>query len=735
MGKLIIVSNRLPVSIVRRKGRIRFQPSIGGLATGLSSLYKRKDCVWVGWSGSASEGLNVNEVKEKFLSERCHPVFLTQHEIENYYHGFCNKTIWPLFHYFTQYVIYEKEFWNSYEKVNEKFCESVLEVVDRDDEIWIHDYHLLLLPKFLRSKIPDANIGFFLHIPFPSYEVFRLLPWRRKLLEGMLGADLIGFHTYDYAQHFLNSVRRILGYEHTLGQINSGGRMIKVDAFPMGIDCERFSKALKSSTVKRETRRIRKKVGRRKVILSIDRLDYTKGIPLRLKAFDLFLERNPRYREKVVYVLVAVPSRSRVEHYIQLKKGVDELIGHINGKYGTIGWTPIWYLYRFIPFNTLVALYRIADVAMVTPLRDGMNLIAKEFVVTKRDKGMLILSEMAGAAKELGEALIVNPNNVEEVADALKEALSMPEGEQVKRNEIMRKRIKRYDVLKWGNEFLERLSYVKELQKELLAKRLTLKERERMTEKYLKAKRRLLLLDYDGTLVPFSERPEEAKPDRELSNILRALSRESENELVVISGRDRDTLEGWFTGLRIELVAEHGAWLREGSGMWEMIEPLRSDWKDRIRPILELYVDRTPGSFIEEKEFSLVWHYRKADPELGEVRASELRDNLLHLTANLNLKVLEGSKVIEVKNAGVNKGRAAHRWISGERWNFILAAGDDWTDEDVFVSLPEWAYSIKVGRGPSTAKFNVDSASEVRSLLKKFAELARGRVSVKEQGT
>ena len=735
MGRLILVSNRLPLSITKRKGKLNFKPSVGGLATGLSSLYKRKNGLWVGWPGLALKGEEREVARARLESERCHPVFLTQQEIEQYYHGFCNKTIWPLFHYFTQYVVYSKEFWGSYKKVNEKFRDAVLEVLKREDVIWVHDYHLMLLPKLLREEVPEACIGFFLHIPFPSYEVFRLLPWRKELLLGMLGADLIGFHTYDYAQHFLNSVRRILGYEHTLGQINTEERVVKVDAFPMGIDYARFSKALKSPSVRREVNRLKRKAGKKKVILSIDRLDYTKGIPLRLEAFDLFLEKNPKYLEDVVYILVAVPSRSRVEHYIQLKKRIDELVGQINGKYGTLGWSPIWYLYRFLPFHTLVALYRIADVAMVTPLRDGMNLISKEFVATKRGKGVLILSEMAGAAKELGEALIVNPNNLDEVAEALKEALSMPEREQIRRNVIMKRRIRRYDVLKWGREFLGRLSYVKELQKGLLAKELSGRERERMLRKYSRAKSRLLLLDYDGTLIPFSEKPEDAKPDRELIEILKGLSSDERNEIVVISGRDRDSLELWFSELDIGLVAEHGAWIREGKGMWEMVEPLRSDWKDTIRPILELYVDRTPGSFIEEKEFSLVWHYRKADPELGRVRASELKDNLLHLTVNLNLRVLEGSKVIEIKNVGVDKGKAAQRWIRKRRWGFILAAGDDWTDEDLFSSLPEWAYSIKVGKGSSSAKFNVDSPFEVRKLLREFTELAKGRVSVKEQGT
>jgi trehalose 6-phosphate synthase/phosphatase len=724
MGRLLVVSNRLPISIVKRGGNLRVQPSVGGLATGLGSFYKLYPSLWIGWPGITLEKLKGEEkekISEKLTAENCYPVFLSQHDIENYYYGFCNKTIWPLFHYFPLYTVYNKGFWEAYKRVNEAFCDVVVKVAKPEDVIWVHDYHLMLLSKLVRNKLPDAMIGFFLHIPFPSFEIFRLLPWRKEVLEGLLGADLIGFHTYDYVRYFLDSVRRILGYEHTLGQITAGNRIIKVDQFPMGIDYERFAKVVHDPEVQREIKRIRKKVGERRIILSIDRLDYTKGILQRLEAFDIFLEKNPEYKEEVTLILVAVPSRTRIEHYMMLKKQVDELVGRINGKHGTIGWMPVWYLYRFLPFHTLITLYQIADVVLVTPLRDGMNLIAKEFTATKiNGRGVLILSEMAGAAKELGEAIIVNPNNKEEVAEALREALAVSDEEQIERNRMMQKRLQRYNVVRWMSDFVDRLSYTKKLQHELCARRLTYKMRSRLTSNYFESNKRLILLDYDGTLVPFAEKPEKAKPDDELLKLLEVLAQETKNEVVIISGRDKGTLEKWFNGLNVGLIAEHGVWIREKEGIWEMIEPLRNDWKEEIRPILELYVDRTPGSFIEEKEFSLVWHYRKADPELASVRARELKDALLHLTANLNLGVLEGSRVIEIKNAGINKGRAALRWISKEGWDFILAIGDDWTDEDVFAALPESAYSVKVGLDPSRAKFNLDSVMDVRSLLKEL---------------
>ena len=720
MSSLLIVSNRLPITVAKGQERLYFKASVGGLATGLGSFYRSFDGKWVGWPGIAAERIEGNEerIRGRLRSESCFPIFLTEGDVEGFYDGFCNRTLWPLFHYFTQFTEYNEKLWEAYRKVNELFCDEVLRVAGKDDTIWIHDYHLMLLPGLLRDRLPEAKIGFFLHIPFPSFEVFRLLPWRIEILKGLLGADLIGFHTYDYVQYFLDSIRRLLGYEHALGQITTSDRVIKVDAFPMGISFEKFAQGATERGVKREIERIRRKVGDRKIVLSIDRLDYTKGIPKRLEAFDIFLQRYPEYIEKITLILVAVPSRTGVEHYAMLKREVDELIGRINGKYSTIGWSPIWYLYRFLAFPNLVALYSVADVALVTPLRDGMNLIAKEFIATKTDgRGVLILSEMAGAAKELGEAITVNPNNEEEVAEALREALEMSEEEQVARNKIMQRRLQRYNVIRWATEFMEKLEGTKDLQKEFTARRLTQEVLKRLIDDYRRSERRLIFLDYDGTLIPFSEKPNGAKPDGALLKTLETIAKDRGTEVVIVSGRDKESIERWFGGLNVSLIAEHGVWIKEKGGEWELIEPMKSDWKEQIRPILESYMDRTPGSFIEEKEFSLVWHYRRADPELASVRARELRDALFHLTANLDIGVLEGSKVVEIKNLGINKGKAAMRWISKEEWDFILAVGDDWTDEDLFAALPEKAYSIRVGLGPSKSRFNVTSYTEIRSLL------------------
>ncbi len=723
MSRLLIVSNRLPLSVEKRRSRLYFEPSAGGLATALGAFYKSQPSVWIGWPGIELEKIKGEEqdVEARLLSENCHPVFLSEQDVEDFYHGFCNKTIWPLFHYFSEYTVYDKDFWQAYERVNEAFADTIAEVAEPGDIIWIHDYHLMLLPKLVRDRLPEATIGFFLHIPFPSFEVFRLLPWRRQILNGLLGANLIGFHTYDYVWHFLDSVHNLLGYEATRGQLTTADRAIKADVVPIGIDYGRYAKAAKDSNVRAEVSKFREMLGNCKIILSIDRLDYTKGIPKRLEAFSIFLEEHPEYREKLILVMVVVPSRTKVEHYAQLKKQIDELVGAINGKYGSIGFTPIWYLYRPLPFDSLIALYNMADIALVTPLRDGMNLIAKEYVATKTNgRGVLILSETAGAARELGEAITINVNNPEDIVQALEEALAMPKREQVERNRIMQKRLQRYDVGRWAGEFIDRLLYTRTLQNEIEARALVSEARTALVSDFHKSQRRLLLLDYDGTLVSFSGKPGRAKPTGELKGLLKKIARNPKNEVVFISGRDKDTIGKWFGSLNAGLVAEHGAWVKEKGGEWEMIEALTSDWKGEVRPIVERCVDRTPGSFIEEKGFSLAWHYRETSPKLGDLRARELTNDLLNLTSNLNLQVLEGSKVVEVKNAGVNKGRAALQWISRQEWDFILAVGDDLTDEDVFKVLPTTAWSIKVGFSASAAKFNLGSPIEVTALLKQM---------------
>jgi len=724
MGRLLVIANRLPFNVTKRAGDFHFRPSPGGLAGGLCSLPESCQRLWIGWPGITSEKLSAEDkgrIRQKLAAENCSPVFLSQKQIADYYLGFCNKTIWPLFHYFPVRTIYEDRYWKTYKHVNETFCEEVTKVARSGDCIWVHDYQLMLLPQLLREKLSDPQIGFFLHIPWPSSELFRLLPWRQEILNGLLGADLIGFHTYDYVRHFLSSLCRILGLEHTLGEVRADSRVAKVDAFPMGIDHQKYSQAINDAGVRKEADKILQTVGERRIVLSIDRLDYTKGIIQRLEAFDLFLSENPDYKGKVTMIMVAVPSRTGVEDYKVIRSRLEQLVGRVNGEHGAIGYMPVWYLYRSMPFKKLAALYNVAEVALVTPLRDGMNLIAKEFVASKTNgRGVLILSEMTGAASELGEALIVNANNKAEIVQAIRKALEMGPLEQVERNRLMQERLARYSISRWSHDFIRALSDIKGKQQELTVSKLSQSPRQKLLADYTRSRRRLLLLDYDGTLVGFRGKPAQAGPDDEIMALLRRLSSNHKNSVVIISGRDKATLEQWLGSLEAALIAEHGAWIKLSGEDWQSTGPFETQWKDTIRPILELYSDRTPGSAVEEKDFSLVWHYRRADPELAYIRGQELKGALLNLTENTDVGVFEGNKILEIKNVGVNKGRAVELLTANGSWDFLLAAGDDYTDEEMFRALPDGAYSIRVGSSISTARFNVDTPKEIRLLLREL---------------
>lgn len=726
--RLIVVSHRLPVTVTTAGAKVLFTHSSGGLATGLSSYSRKKSFTWIGFSGLVSEKKPPGEsekIRKRLLADyNCIAVELTDSEIKKYYNGFSNNTLWPLFHYFPIYTSYSEDTWLAYVDVNRKFCEEVLKNASGREMIWIHDYHLMLLPLMIREKLPDARIGFFLHIPFPSSEIFRLLPYRREILEGLLGADLVGFHTYNYYRHFLSSVLRICGYKNVFGEIDLKSRSVRADVFPMGIDYNRYSDISRAG-VEKEISGIREKTGGMKIILSIDRLDYSKGILQRLEAFSLFLEKNPDYHEKVVLILVAVPTRTEIKLYRHLKNDMDRLIADINGRYSTISWSPIRYMYRSIPLNTLIAFYNQADVALLTPLRDGMNLIAKEYAAAQSgNNGVIILSEMAGVAEEMGEAIIVNPNDRPGIAEAIRKALEMPEDERAERMRIIRERVKESDVFQWADGFISRLRDVPGNAGKLEKIMLTRKIRNRILEQYRKSSPRILLLDYDGTLVNFYSKPEDAVPDSELYSILDHIASRPENDIVIISGRDRAFLDKWFsTQKNLTLVAEHGAWIRYPGVNWEATIHADTGWKKLILPLLEKYVRHTPGTFIEEKDFSLAWHYRNADCDLASMNSRELILQLLSFISNLNLGFLEGDRVIEIKSYESSKGSTASTLISRRNYGFILVAGDDMTDETMFEKLPENAFSVKIGPGNTSARYNLYDVEEFRLLLKNLGEI------------
>ncbi|MGH7930573.1 MAG: bifunctional alpha,alpha-trehalose-phosphate synthase (UDP-forming)/trehalose-phosphatase, partial [Candidatus Binatia bacterium] len=587
--RLVIVSNRLPFNVDVADRRVVFHPSAGGLVTGLASFRESDkqtaalpaEHLWVGWPGSVDAAFHDEVLREALARFQSYPVFLTEEQMEHFYLGFCNATIWPLFHYFPSYAVYQPLFWDQYKQINQLFAAALETVLRPDDVVWVHDYHLMLLPRLLKARQPNLSVGFFLHIPFPSFEVFRLLPgeWRRDILEGFLGADLVGFHTYEYTRHFLQSVLRILGYEHQMSQVLGPDHVVRVDTFPMGIDVEKFADAKLNEETEREISELKNTLSGVKLILSVDRLDYSKGISNRLEGYELFLENNPQYHGKVALLMVVVPSRIGVVQYELMKRQIEELVGKINGRFGWVGWTPVVYQYRQVPFASLAALYAVSDVCLVTPLRDGMNLVAKEYVATRGDSGgVLILSEMAGAAKELPEAIIINPNNRAEIAAGLMEALEMAPVQQQKRLRLMQRRLRRYNVTRWASDFLTTLLSMREVQNRIESKLLSPAAKQEIVARYRTSRRRLLFLDYDGTLTPLARHPGLAGPDPMRRELLRSLASEPNNTVVVASGRERQIVEEWLGDLPLGLVAEHGAWLKFTDHPWRRAKPLADAW-------------------------------------------------------------------------------------------------------------------------------------------------------------
>ncbi|MBW3568625.1 bifunctional alpha,alpha-trehalose-phosphate synthase (UDP-forming)/trehalose-phosphatase [Candidatus Parcubacteria bacterium] len=725
--KLLIVSNRLPVRVSKKGDKLQFTLSSGGLATAMSSLpTNHSNRLWIGWPGIATDDLSAAEkaqITKKLKELDCFPVFLSKKQIEKYYDGYCNETIWPLFHYFQSQVKHHTTYWSGYKEVNDIFKKVVLKNSDKDSMVWIHDYQLMLLPRLLRSSLPDSRIGFFLHTPFPSYEIYRLLPQRAEILQGLLGADLIGFQVYDYARHFLSSTLRILGVENKHGLINIGRRIVKVDAFPIGIDYKKFAKVTEDEKTKKQIMSLEKYHDGKKIILSMDRLDYSKGIFQRLEAFELFLKDNPDWIKKIVLVVVAVPSRTEVQTYKDLRNEIEKKISRINGRYGTVDWSPISYQFKNLPFEEVAALFWVSDVALLTPLRDGMNLVAKEYVATKQHKpGVLILSEMAGAVDELPEAIRINPNDISQIVNAIETALNMPEKTQIQKIKSMQRRISKYTVARWSEDFAEQLEESKSWQHRGGEKMLNKEAEQKLLQAYGKSKKRLLLLDYDGSLrnIVSSYDSKRANPTKALKDLIKNLAAINNNEVCIVSGRPRGVLESWFGDLDVSLAAEHGGWIKS-ENEWSRPDISLNGLRENIINILKRYLDRTPGARIEEKEFAIVWHYRNVLVELAHARNAGIEYELNQLLANTEFGIYSGRKIIEIKPKSINKGFVAEDMFAIHKPDFVLCIGDDYTDEDMFRSLPEDSFTIKIGLEETEARYQISGVSDVLQLLRKLS--------------
>lgn len=719
----VIVSNRLPVHVSKVHGKLHFEASSGGLATAMSSVSTGKNTMWLGWPGIASDDLTTADkrsITHELKKYHCAPVFLTRKQVDDYYDGYANATLWPLFHYVQHLAIFNQQHWETYKQVNRLFAKAVLRYAAPTATVWVHDYHLMLVPRMLRAELPESSIGFFLHIPFPSYELFRLLPNRAELLKGLLGADLVGFHTYDYTRHFVSSVSQVLGYDAEMGVITTGYRRVVTDVFPIGIDYQKFVRALQQPIVKAEIDQLAAHYKGQRVIVSVDRLDYSKGIVERLEAFDRFLEKHPRYHKKVSLMVVAVPSRTGVDAYKQLRDTIERAVSRINGKYATMEWSPISYHFKNLPFEQIVALYAIADVALVTPLRDGMNLVAKEYVASKQTRnGVLILSEMAGAIHELPEAIRVNPYDTPSIVSALEQALKMPAIAQKRALHGMQGRISHYSVTRWADDFLKQLRSAATAAQALRRRNLDTDGERQLHAAYQQAKKRLFLLDYDGTLKAYVATPDatDARPSPALRRLLGRLASDPRNVVCIISGRSRAALNTWFSTLPLTLIAEHGAWTRQ-NGVWAKTDASFDAYKKELQDILISYAERTPGARIEEKDFSLVWHYRGVAPELAYIRNTSLKHELRTVLHGHDIGIYEGNKIIEIKPTAIRKSHKVQEIIDSTAPDFILCAGDDYTDEDMFSIMPAHAWTIKVGPGTTLATYRVNAVDDMVTLLK-----------------
>lgn len=726
---LVVVSNRLPTAVhVTDDGKIELRDTVGGLATALAGARERMKFTWVGWPGPLSPDVEWSAVEPELRAAGYAPVQIP-HALESaYYNGMCNSVIWPLFHYFLGRVASEPALFEAYAAVNAAFADAIAENAPANAHVWVHDYHLMMVPSLLRARRSDVHISFFLHIPFPSSEVYRILPARAELLAGVLGSDYVGFHTGDYARHFRSSCLRVLGDESGFDYVSHEGRRVGIGVHPVGADVARLRAVLHSPACAERMKELRERWQGRRVILGVERLDYSKAIPLKLAAYEEFLRRDPRRAAENVLVQVVVPSRLDTDDYRDLKDQIEQNVGRINGRFGTPGCTPIEYLHRQFDLDELAPLYRSADVGIVIPARDGMNLVAHEIVLCQSEDlgddvaaGVLLLSEFAGASHSLSHVLLANPWDTRGVADALETALAMSPDERRDRMARMRERVIDMDCEKWAQRFLGAVQAV--LRRERGrddVPRIGPEQRRELVAQAAAAPRRVLLLDYDGTLREVTLRPSDARPTPALRALLLELARLPDTEVHVVSGRDRRTLGAWLGDLPIHLCAEHGFAMRPaGSDRWLIRDDIDLRWLPRADAILRSVEVEVGDSELERKPCGLAWHYRRVDPDYGEWRARELRLHLAEQFANEPVEVLAGRKVVELRAAGVDKGRYVSSLdLAGA---FVLAIGDDRTDIEMYGALPPDAISVHVGDDGERNRYRVDAPTEVRALLDALA--------------
>ena len=588
----------------------------------------------------------------------------------------------------------ERKWWADYYRLNQIFADRILEVYKPGDIVWIHDYHLLLLPSLLRQRLPNIYIGFFLHIPFPSSEYLRCLSRRKEVLTGVLGANMIGFQSYSYSRHFSSCCTRILGFDSSSAGVDAYGAHVAVDVFPIGIDATAIARtAYGDKGIDAKIARIRAQYPGQKIIVGRDRLDTVRGVAQKLMAFQMFLERYPEWRGKVVLIQVTSPTSVEEEKDDagnKIANKVSDLISKINGLYGGLEYTPVFHFPQYISRDEYFALLRVADVGLITSVRDGMNTTSLEYVVCQQENyGPLILSEFSGTAGSLSNAIHINPWNLVGVAESINYALTIPLEEKKSQHAKLYKRVTTNTVQVWSNNFVKRLltnlaSFDQSIATPVL-------DKAKVLARYRQAKKRLFMFDYDGTLTPIVKDPQAAIPSDRVIRTVKTLASDPRNAVWIISGRDQAFLDEWMGHIsELGLSAEHGSFIRKPkSDDWEnLTEKTDMSWQKDVMDIFQHYTERTQGSFIERKRIALTWHFRRADPEYGAFQARECKKHLENTVAKKwEVEVMNGKANLEVRPTFVNKGEIAKRLVNeyghgtGEPPEFVLCLGDDFTDE------------------------------------------------------
>jgi trehalose 6-phosphate synthase/phosphatase len=716
-GRLVVLSNRLPFKRRRHASDFERERAPGGLVAALEPAMQRRGGIWIGWPGApVASGQRLRAPDGAY---ELAPIHLSAQEVRLYYHGFSNRTLWPLFHSFPTRMELDRRDWLAYDAVNHRFARLAADVGKDAELFWIHDYHLMRAAAWLRRALPEARIAFFLHVPFPPYDLYRVLPWDRELLRGLLACDLVGFHCPGYASNFFDCAERLLGLrvDRETGQAEHGERTVSVMAFPLGIDYERVE-GRATDTPPSPPRAER-------IVLGVDRLDYTKGIPERIRAFERLLELHPDHHERVALLQVAEPSRREVAEYQRLKREVDELVGRVNGRFGTSSWVPVRYLSRSLSPEELAPLYRDADVALVTPLRDGMNLVAKEYVASQvGEPGVLVLSRLAGAAESMREAIQVNPYNTDAVAESLHQALTMELAERTARMRALQQRERRNDVHAWLADFLRAARAPARIRP------VRAEDVQAWLARELAGRVLALFLDYDGTLVPIVAHPKQAQLGEAMREALAACARRPDTELAILSGRALSDLRARVEIPGLVLAGNHGLEI-EGPGLESFVHPDLPHFEERSRTLAKaLAALDEPGVWLEEKGASLTLHYRQADPARHAAIAERARETV----REAGFQPRDAHCAVEARPPiGWDKGRAVlhvlrsrHGPAWSERW-CVVYVGDDETDEDAFRLLQGLGVTFRVGRAerPTLASRRLPSVEAVETLLRWVAERPR----------